>query len=367
MKIGLEYYRHSMPDIVAICAALRNFTLHRYESVTAVKNEFSYFDNINEYFFTTHYPKNCDKKIRLVSTINTLKNYSWKNEKYNDLGTDAVSSKYDKIIVTLSIDGASGLTEQDIESIKSFLEDGNIIISTSFLDVQHPNFVHSPLLNLYLFYYYFGFQYLNYYKFNKKNNLLGVYFDKNSGNSKSWRDNIISYCSNVLDEDFLIYDNRTDDDFKNKLQAYNGMGLWGQNHITSYTDYTTSVCNLVFETNSENDDTPLYLTEKTLKSILFGQEEIFFIWYGSKKLFDFLKAQGFWFLNTEFYTDDIQISVKESILYLKTLKEVLKSNDEVQQYLLEKYGHNLKNNIKKFNEIIENYPEKENILHLLRN
>jgi len=166
----------------------------------------------------------------------------------------------------------------------------------------------------------------------------------------------------------------------------------GNNHITSYIDFTTSVCNVIFETlySTGNVDEPgsdnkmycrQYITEKTLKAIIFSEENIFFIWYGPIKLYKHLMDMGFWFLNSEFYDESIELSVlypntsyshmEESVIdasiYLKSLKEKYKTNTEVHKHLMKTFGHKLQKNVELFKEILNSYSKKENILNLIKN
>jgi hypothetical protein len=141
-------------------------------------------------------------------------------------------------------------------------------------------------------------------------------------------------------------------------------------------DYTTSVCNLIFETlhsnsNEENENDRMYkrqyITEKTLKAICFSEENIFFIWYGPTNLFKYLNNLGFWFLNSEFFVDSIEESVEKSASYLKSLKEEFKSNNEVHNQLMQLYGEKLKNNVELFNTILNSYSKSNEIINLIKN
>ena len=62
-----------------------------------------------------------------------------------------------------------------------------------------------------------------------------------------------------------------------------------------------------------------YITEKTTKAICFGEENIFFIWYGPQDIYEYLMRLGFWFYNSEFYKGDIKQSVIDSTNELKNL------------------------------------------------
>jgi hypothetical protein len=155
-------------------------------------------------------------------------------------------------------------------------------------------------------------------------------------------------------------------------------------------DFTTSVCNLIFETlhsdsNQEEPESRMhsrqYITEKTLKAIAFSEENIFFIWYGPTKLYKHLMEMGFWFLNSEFYDESVEIpfvellpsyshmeqSVIDASIYLKSLKKEYKTNAEVHKYLMMTYGHKLQKNVELLKEILSSYSKKENVLNLIKN
>ena len=109
------------------------------------------------------------------------------------------------------------------------------------------------------------------------------------------------------------------------------------------------------------------ITEKTLKSICFCEENIFFIWYGPTKLFKYLNDLGFWFLNSEFFEEDIELSCLKSIVYIKKLKNEYNTNSDVHTYLLKQYGDKLKNNVNIFNNILNNYKNSNKIINLIKN
>ena len=184
--------------------------------------------------------------------------------------------------------------------LKEYLDTGNISLSAASISFEHPNFYFDPMFNLIFFYNSYGFNFLNYYKFDKKENLLGVYHKpvKEIGNGKMHRNYLFEKIKQILNEDFTPYES-LDYNLKSIVQPYEGFGHWGNNHITSYIDLTTSVCNVIFETMSANGNLEKdeheysyygrqYITEKTLKAICFSEENIFFIWYGPTKLYKHL-------------------------------------------------------------------------------
>jgi hypothetical protein len=372
MKIGFHYGAYE--DCVAL---LYTFSDDKFNLENHL-DTFSFFYRNDEYIFSTKYEviDSCDYKIRLFHTFQ-----EWKNFK-----------GFDKLIQTQTVENYHNTNDELLE----YLDAGNICLSSASISFDHPNFYYEPILNLIFFYYNYGFNFLNYYKFDKKQNLLGVYHKPINGvnTHKNHRDYLYSEVKNILQSDLISY-NSNDYNLKLLLQPYTLFGHWGNNHITSYVDFTTSVCNIIFETlhsngNQENPDNKMhdrqYITEKTLKAICFSEEQIFFIWYGPTKLFKHLIDMGFWFLNCEFYNEETEIpnvvsygddvllsyspieqSVIDTSIFLKTLKDKLNDNNTIHSYLMSKYGEKLKNNTKIFKELLNSYHKKEDILNLIKN
>lgn len=371
MKIGLLY--NTYEDCVALLYAFSNdkFNLENH------LDNFSFFYKNDEYIFSKKYEtiEQCEYKIKLFHTF-----YEWKNFK-----------GFDKLIQTQIVENYHITNDELLE----YLDAGNICLSSASISFEHPNFYYEPILNLIFFYYHLGYNFLNYHKFDKKNNLLGVYHRPTNGINlnKTHRDYLYSQIKNIVKSDFVSYSSN-DYNLKLLLQPYNIFGHWMHNHITSYLDFTTSVCNVIFETlhsngNEENPDSKMhgrqYITEKTLKAICFSEEEIFFIWYGPTKLFKHLVDMGFWFLNCEFYNQEkevpqtveytngilsysaIEHSVIDTSIFLKELKDKLNDNNLVHSYLMGKYGEKLKNNTKLFKELLNSYHKKEDVLNLIKN
>ena len=79
---------------------------------------------------------------------------------------------------------------------------------------------------------------------------------------------------------------------------------WDRNHISSWTDYETSVVGFVFETLNHGLEFNCthrleYLGEKTLKPLLFSFLKMPFILDCNPYSFIELDKDGFWFLNSE--------------------------------------------------------------------
>ena len=369
MKIGFHYRTYEDICIIAYTLCDSKF------EIQDASNDFTFYHNNDEYVFSKdiNVINQCDVKIYLFHTFN-----EWKSFK-----------GYDRLIQTQTTENYLCTNNQ----LKEYLDAGNISLSAASISFEHLNFHFDPIFNLILFYYNYGFNFLNYYKFDKKENLLGVYHKpvKEIGNGKMHRNYLYSKIKNILNDEFISYES-IDYNLKSLFQPYETFGHWGNNHISSYVDFTTSVCNIVFETlhaNSgfEKDDIDTsrygrqYITEKTLKAITFSEENIFFIWYGPSILYKHLMELGFWFLNSEFYNESIELtydddfksyshmeqSVIDATLYLKDLKEEYKTNKEVHNYLVKTYGHKLEKNVELFKNILNDYNKKDLILNLIKN
>jgi hypothetical protein len=353
MTVGFQYRAYE--DCAIILYALNN---HSFDT-NLDDGEFSFVVGNDRFIFSRHFKsiENCDLKIMLFHTFK-----EWKEFK-----------EYDKLIQTQTVENYH-ISNEDI---KEYLDAGNICLSSASISFEHSNFYYDPIFNLIFFYHFYGFNFLNYHKFDKKKNLLGVYYKPTAGLNihKQHREDIYASAKSILKDDFVSYASN-DYNLKKILQSYTTFGHWGNNHITSYMDYTTSVCNLIFETlhsdsNEENENDRMYkrqyITEKTLKAICFSEENIFFIWYGPTNLFKYLNNLGFWFLNSEFFVDSIEDSVKKSASYLKSLKEEFKSNNEVHNQLMKLYGEKLKNNVELFNTILNSYSKSNEIINLIKN
>jgi hypothetical protein len=369
MKIGLHYGTYG--DISVLTHILSNSPFDKD------KDKFIFYYNGDEYIFSRSVSildeLNCDIKIKLFTTFT-----EWKTFK-----------GFDKLIQTQVVEN---YFEKNTE-LQEYLDAGNICLSSASISFDHPNFHYNPFFNLIFFYYHYGYNFVNYYKFNKKENLLGVYHKPVEGisNGKAQRNYLYLKIKEILNDDLVSYAS-SDYNLKLLLQPYDKFGHWGNNHITSYIDFTTSVCNVVFETlnaNAHFEDDAIgtnsysrqYITEKTLKALLFSEENIFFIWYGPTKLYKHLMDMGFWFLNSEFYDESIRIprnyqlpgysymeqSVVDTSNYLKSLKEEYKTNEDVHQHLMEKYGHKLEKNVELFKEILNSYSKKDEVINLIKN
>jgi hypothetical protein len=367
MRIGFNY--RSYEDVCIILYALSNCRFEKLE----YHGDFIFHTESDEYIFSKSLSiiESCDVKIMLFTTFSEWKNFNG----------------FDKLIQTQVVENYHITNDE----LKEYLDAGNICLSSASISFEHPNLFYDPIFNLIFFYNHYGYNFLNYHKFDKKENLIGIYHKPDNGINinKGHRNYLYSQIENIVKTDFVSYDSN-DYNLKMLLQPYTTFGHWGNNHITSYLDFTTSVCNVIFETlhSNSNEEEPenrmhgrQYITEKTLKAICFSEEEIFFIWYGPKKLFKYLTKMGFWFLNCEFYNESINIpdndehpyyshmeqSVIDSSIFLKRLKKKLGDNKLVHSHLMEMYGFKLQKNVELFKEILNSYNKTEIILNLIKN
>lgn len=369
MKIGVRY--QTFEDVVSIIWCLQDYVLDKRADDTERPHElkryiidgiFSFSNDKDIYYFVRKKEdenneifKNCDLKVRAFHNF---------MEDWNTyIG-------YDKLIQSQNVDPLINITDKEVQQ---YLDLGNVMLSSASISFQHKNFYFEPFFNINFFYHHYGMIYLNFYKFNNpKTNLIGTYH-KLGG--KPWRDNMCIKIKNELGDDFNYFQLKDyPKSIKNLYEPYTAFGLWGRNHINSYLDYKTSVCNLVFETLEEYPnkeiETEQYnrdnITEKTLKSLLFCEENIFFVWYGPKKFYEYLTNYGFWFYNSEFYNESVEQSIVNATEELKNLKKRFITNDKVYEYLLEKYGHKLKNNVKLFYSLMDTYYNRDEVLNLIK-
>jgi hypothetical protein len=132
-------------------------------------------------------------------------------------------------------------------------------------------------------------------------------------------------------------------------------------------DYLTSVCAFAFETtNFEEFVFPYqsinrqYITEKTLKAILYSKMDIPFIMDMNPINFIELHEMGFWFLNSEFFDfsktkfmDELSCNMKNSIFKsVEYILELYKNNeynlDKTHLELKMMYGDKMQSNYNLF-------------------
>ena len=282
----------------------------------------------------------------------------------------------------------------DLKELSNFLDDNKIISSCSIRNLNHHNFIYSPMLNLIWFYYKFGFDMLNIqYNEIKKSNLIGGYVTK--GN-KAIRDLIYEKIENLFDNSniskFLKRYDIFEDSRKPKemIKKFNKDSSpiefqgWDRAHYSTFTDYQTSVVGFLFEgldsielEGPNRDSARHYITEKTLKAILFSNLNVPFIVDMNPYDFIMLSERGYWFLNSEFFDLNKDYSVKDlSLKFQKSIEDSVKyviklfkdngeSLDETHKYFKSKYGHKMENNYSLFMKELNNPSDSDKMINFL--
>ena len=272
------------------------------------------------------------------------------------------------------------------EEVKEFLSEYRIISSAS-ISFNDKNFYFEPLINLFVFYYIFGFDYLSYSKLDvKKTNLMGLYYIKSY---KIVRDNFYDeFIKPIFEKHNIelpnIYDTKSDKPqlISQLLQKYKG--YWSLNHNAMYTDYISSVCGFIFDTlNHTSIDGPAlatgrsYINEKALKAIMYSKLNIPFILDTNVNNFKILNDLGFWFLNSEFYNFNANIPIEDKVILMRNsitnaleyLIETYQKNDcdldKTHQSLVEKYGDKMQNNYNTFIKYLTDAPNSEQLLNFI--
>lgn len=364
MKIGLNY--RSYGDVGFVLYALKDGNIKADFNHTGIwgkpntTRRFEITLGGDVYVFSYDYAdiEDCDRKIYLT---------------HNDWFDD---NRYDRTIVT-PVDSIEDRYTDD--SITEFLDRGNVFLSFVSSNIDHENFIFFPLYSFVYHYYELGFKFLNYYKNTIKEHLVGAYCNKVhiGGWPNLRRIQIFDDVKGILGDDCYRFESPTSD-FDMLLDSYRYFGQWYNVHMAGYSDFNSSVCSIIFETyNSMGQhvhENRIMLTEKTVKSLLFSKENLFFMWYGYEMFIPYLKEKGFWFLNFEFYDPDdrsngetaIFNSIIKTANYLKDLKNQLGTNESVYKYLLNSYGHKLENNSQLIDSLLNNCDIKDKVINLLK-
>lgn len=384
MKIGIRYQRFN--EIFYILYAMRNGNLILDSNKDSYRKSFSIQCNDDTYVFTHEIEtqqdskdalEECDIVLLAMHNSECITNYRYKD--YKEKNKDC--AYFDAII--LSSPGEALVHTISDDELISFLDAGNIFITgTDNLNINHKRLFIDKFMSPILLYYELGLNYINFYQNTKaKINLLGTYnrkvyindYEGTPSNKSVVRNKRIEEVKNILGEDFVIYANNHKL-FPEILEPYYFLTLWQNNHVSGYSDFATSVCNLIFESFTPDDtDCRTNLSEKTTKAILFSKENIFFIWHGPDKLFHALRDMGFWFFNMEFYNfenpqkNEMDISMFLAIEYLKNLKQIHKENNLVFEHMLVKYNEKLVKNYMLFEDRLVTCPITDNILNCIHN
>ena len=259
-------------------------------------------------------------------------------------------------------------------TLRNFLKN-NKVISCSNVSYTNNNFYYEPFLNLIYSYYQYGFDFYPYNKLDvKKQNLIGMYLKKNYKVSRDKMHNDIQskFINKNVDRKLLeIYKESKRPDFFTKFNCLHTPAWDIKCHTTSYLDYITSVCAFGFETtNFEEFIFPYqslnrqYITEKTLKAILYSKMDIPFIMDMNPFNFVELHEMGFWFLNSEFFDftktkfiDEVSQNMKNSIFKsIEYILELYKTNDsdldKTHSELKLLYSDKMQNNYNLFMEYL---------------
>ena len=280
------------------------------------------------------------------------------------------TKKTDRFSVFMALEEIP-LSGYEVEDYEDVLNTKNILITCSNNTQIFKNTKFLYKLAFIHYFYHLGYYHLDFDIIKtEKINLLGAY---HRGEYKPARDKIFNLINKIIPvKKYGKYEYDVASVYNMKYAEG-----WYKNHIIYYYDYIKSVCNIIFESDipfiDENRtdnhvDVPeqtYHITEKTVKAVLFSNFEIFFIYVATPDLLIKLYNDGFWFLNFEFIDFKllqnetnlnqmilVEKSVTDSVNYLKELNANYTTLSDTHEYLVEKYGHKLKNNYKLFNEIL---------------
>lgn len=246
-------------------------------------------------------------------------------------------------------------------------------------NISGNNIFYDYKLNLLYFYYYYGFDYLR-YKFRKiqKQNLLGMYWFPAY---KFERDNQVEKIQKLSNFNIDFYSEVNDIGIYELIRIFD-RDNWDKNHISSWTDYETSVVGYVFETlhhsvEYESIHRLEYIGEKTLKPLIFSFLKMPFILDCNPYSFIDLSKDGYWFLNSEFFTynenDDYKTlinnfssSIDETIKYLSELNSKYEGDlEKISKYLYEKHSEKIDNNFVKIQKQMNTPTKGEELLNFI--
>jgi hypothetical protein len=279
-------------------------------------------------------------------------------------------TKIDKNILEVIYLNVSEAIHTKNTTLRNFIKDKKVI-SCSNVSYKDSNLYYEPFLNLIYSYYQYGFDFYPYKQLDvKKQNLIGMYLKKNykAPRDKMYNDIKSEFINKEIDGELLeIYKEYPRPNFFTKFNCLHSPTWDSMCHITSYLDYLTSVCAFAFETtNFEEFIFPYqsmnrqYITEKTLKAILYSKMNIPFIMDMNPINFIELHEMGFWFLNSEFFDfsktkfiDELSENMKNSIFKsIEYVLELYKTNeynlDKTHLQLKKLYGDKMQSNYNLF-------------------
>lgn len=208
--------------------------------------------------------------------------------------------------------------------------------------------------------------------------LLGLYYTEGY---KGLRDNTNKEILNLSNFKIDYFSSSKENDFYKTFLIFSQRDYWYKNHTSTFTDYLTSVCGYVFETLNYNQDfeTKLrleYLSEKTLKALLFSIHNIPFILDCNPYSFVSLNSDGYWFLNSEFFngtendshdviTEKMKVSIIKSIEFLNKLYEDYDGNfNDIHQYFIDNFGNKMQKNFELIDKYLTN-PDNDKLLNFI--
>lgn len=356
MVYGFLYQKKSFNDVSSLLYVFQDFNLERLDDTT-----FKFTDQEDTFLFSSDRSSlECASKIFKLEHNFTEELLSQSNVILTSAGEPIVTSFTDKLLQT-------------------FLEK-NLILTGGNIEFEHPNFVQENAFHFYHLYNFLGFRFLNYNQSFNKTNLVGVYYKDThiSGRPLKNRTKLFNNVKDILQDNLVAY-SMPETKLSELLVEFNqGFGLWEKIHTPSYTDYMTSVCSIIFETNSVTDDNPApreHITEKTLKALLFSQAKIFSLLFCSPKQYKYLVDNGFWLLNFEFIDDSKDITeqtIMDSIVkaceFVNSLYNDSGSLEEAYFQLLAIYEHKLEKNSELITNLLNTCPAdaKKRVLDFIR-
>lgn len=355
IKYGFLYRRKTFNDVAGLLYVLQDYKIERIGSST-----FTLSDDHETFIFSAD-----PKRLEGCSHIFRLE---------HNLSPEFVSES--NMIVSTPAEPIATSIMDDV--IVEFLEN-NLLLTGSELGFTNKNLITEYGCHFYHLYNSLGFRFLNYNQSFTKTNLVGVYYKDThiSGRIMQNRTNLFRRAQKILNNNLVAYP-MPETNLSGLLVDYNkGFGMWERIHTPTYTDYMTSVCSIIFETNSVTDNTVAvreHITEKTLKAILFSKAKIFSLLFCSPLQYKYLIRNGFWLLNFEFMEDEevtektIMNSIVKACEYVNNLYNESESLEEVYRQLLASYGDKLEKNSELITKLLNTCPvnTKQRVLDFIR-
>lgn len=280
-------------------------------------------------------------------------------------------------IETILINYGERLNEDKIEFLNQI--NSNKVLSCGNCPFDLQNVFFDYKLSFIHIFFSMGYEYLNFTeRITRKDNLMGLYLIKGY---KRTRDETFSEILEIANFEIKNYSEQNIFSTYKLFEIFLIRDSWFKNHVASFTDYQTSVCGYIFETLSwisdfESEKRLEYLTEKTLKGLLFSKFNIPFILDCNPYSFIDLLKDGYWFLNSEFFDynenesfQELTVKMKKSLLdsikYLNEINHKFNGDlDLISKYFTDLYGNKMQNNFKMIYEYI-NYPDNAEAVNFI--